>query len=55
MGLEEFPVEYYFEFLEYVKGKYEGQYWHGLPREMVRRLISHGHTRTDTDRVKGKR
>ena len=36
MGLEEYPVEYYVEFLEYVKKKYEGQYWHVLPREMAR-------------------
>ena len=36
MGLEEYPVEYYVECLEYVKGKYEGQYWHVLPREMAR-------------------
>lgn len=36
MGLEEYPVEYYVEFLEYVKERYEGQYWHVLPREMAR-------------------
>ena len=48
-GLEEYPVEYYIEFLEYVKEKYEGQYWHVLPRDLARRLISHRHTQTDTD------
>jgi len=36
MGLEEYPADYYRGFLEYVKGKYEGQYWHVLPREMAR-------------------
>jgi hypothetical protein len=36
MGLEEYPADYYGEFLEYVKEKYEGQYWHVLPREMAR-------------------
>jgi hypothetical protein len=35
-GLEEYPVKYYQEFLEYVKDQYEGQYWHCLPREMAR-------------------
>ena len=36
MGLEEYPADYYVEFLEYVREKYKGQYWHALPREMVR-------------------
>jgi hypothetical protein len=36
MALEEYPAEYYQEFLEYVKDKYEGQYWHVLPRDMAR-------------------
>ncbi|MBW2661167.1 MAG: hypothetical protein JRD93_04060 [Deltaproteobacteria bacterium] len=36
MGLEEYPADYYGEFLEYVKGRYEGQYWHVLPKEMAR-------------------
>ena len=36
MGLEEYPVESYKEFLEYVREKYEGRYWHVLPREMAR-------------------
>lgn len=33
---EEFPVSYYAEFLEYIKSKYEGQYWHALPLEISR-------------------
>ena len=36
LGLEEYPVRYYVEFLEYVKGKYEGQYWHVLPRKIAK-------------------
>ena len=35
-GIEEYPAEYYEEFLAYVKRKYEGQYWHVVPREMAR-------------------
>lgn len=33
---EEYPVALYREFLEYIKSRYEGQYWHALPREMAR-------------------
>lgn len=32
--IEEYLVEYYAEFLEYIKHKYEGQYWHVLPKEI---------------------
>jgi len=35
-GIEEYPGAYYEEFLAYVKSKYEGRYWHVLPREMAR-------------------
>jgi len=34
--VDEYPIQYYKEFLEYIKDKYEGQYWHILPREMTR-------------------
>ena len=34
--LEEYPILYYREFLEYIKGRYEGEYWHVLPRDMAR-------------------
>ena len=34
-GLEEYPVEYYRKFLEYVISKYDGQYWHVLPKELA--------------------
>jgi GNAT superfamily N-acetyltransferase len=33
---DEYPVKYYEEFLEYIKSKYEGQYWHALPRDVAR-------------------
>ena len=36
LGIEEYPAQYYQELLEYIKDKYEGQYWHVLPREMAR-------------------
>ena len=32
---EEYLSEYYEEFLRYIKDKYEGQYWHVLPRDMA--------------------
>jgi hypothetical protein len=35
-GLEEYPIRFYEEFLSYVKEKYEGQYWHVLPKQMAR-------------------
>jgi hypothetical protein len=34
--IEEYPIAFYKEFLNYVKSKYEGQYWHPLPKEMAR-------------------
>jgi hypothetical protein len=33
--LEEYPIDFYEEFLKYIKSKYEGQYWHALPKEMA--------------------
>lgn len=35
-GMDEYPVRHYVEFLEYIKRKYEGIYWHILPREIAR-------------------
>lgn len=31
-----YPSNYYEEFLSYIKTKYEGQYWHVLPKDMAR-------------------
>lgn len=36
LGMEEYPAEYYVEFLEHVKTKFQGLYWHVLPRHMAR-------------------
>lgn len=33
---EKYPLKYYKEFLEYIKSKYVGQYWHALPRDVAR-------------------
>lgn len=45
-GREEYPVEYYIEFLEYIKSStFEGQYWHVLPKDIARfwmTLANHG-------------
>lgn len=35
LGLEEYPSEYYEEFLQYVKSQYHGSYWHALPRDVA--------------------
>lgn len=35
-GLEEYPAEYYTEFLEYIRDRYKGEYWHALPRDLAR-------------------
>lgn len=31
----EFPVQYYEELLSYIKVRYQGDYWHALPREVA--------------------
>ena len=35
-GIEEYPIRFYEEFLEYILNKYKGQYWHVLPKEIAR-------------------
>ncbi len=32
---EEYPMKFYKELLDYIKGKYKGQYWNPLPKEMA--------------------
>ena len=39
-GLEEYPVRYYQELLEYIQDKYAGQYWQALPRKVVEYFAS---------------
>jgi peptidoglycan/xylan/chitin deacetylase (PgdA/CDA1 family) len=36
LSIAEYPATFYEEFLSYIKNKYEGQYWHALPKEMAR-------------------
>ena len=36
MSLEEFPVDYYRDLLQYIKITYKGMYWHVLPKELAR-------------------
>ena len=33
--LEQYPVEFYLRFLEYIKTRYDDEYWHPLPRELA--------------------
>lgn len=35
-GLDEYPADFYEEFLEYVRSRYGGQYWQALPKEVAR-------------------
>jgi predicted glycosyltransferase len=35
-SFEQYPARYYIDFLEYIRSKYKGQYWHVLPRELAR-------------------
>ena len=32
---DQYPVKRYIELLEYIRSRYEGQYWHALPREVA--------------------
>jgi hypothetical protein len=34
-GPEEYPAHYYQQFLEYIKERYAGEYWHALPRDIA--------------------
>lgn len=36
LRMEEYPVQYYQELLQYIKSRYKGTYWHALPRHMSR-------------------
>ena len=35
LDTEEYPSKLYKELLDYIKERYEGQYWHALPKEMA--------------------
>lgn len=34
-GIQEFPIEMYLDLLKYIREKYEGRYWHALPKEVA--------------------
>ena len=36
IGLEEYPAEYYIEFLKYIKSTYKDDYYHALPQDISR-------------------
>jgi hypothetical protein len=35
-GSEKYPLRFYYDFLQYVRDTYKGQYYHALPRELAR-------------------
>ncbi len=34
-GLEEYPAEYYAEFLQHIKSRYQNSYWHAMPKDVA--------------------
>jgi hypothetical protein len=40
MGVEEYTYKLYKHFLEYVKAEYEGKYWHALPKQVARYVLT---------------
>jgi hypothetical protein len=45
---DNYPVDYYIEFLRYVKDRYKDEYWHALPRDIARFWAEHyGETFSD--------
>jgi hypothetical protein len=41
-AMKEYPAKFYSEFLDYVKQKYDGQYWHALPRDVAKLTAAYG-------------
>ena len=41
LSIEEYPIEYYLDFLFYIKNRYENQYWHALPKEIAQFWARH--------------
>jgi len=35
-GIEEYPVEYYIEFLDYIMDVYKGAYWNTIPKNVAK-------------------
>jgi glycosyltransferase involved in cell wall biosynthesis len=44
----EYPVALYREFLDYVKTRYAGEYWHALPKEVAAHIIQIRSSRTSS-------
>lgn len=42
MGIEEYPIDYYADFLRYVQQTYSGQYWHTCPNELATFYFENG-------------
>jgi peptidoglycan/xylan/chitin deacetylase (PgdA/CDA1 family) len=55
MGIEEYPMEYYEEFLMYIKNMGEKKYWHALPREMARWWMNETESLNDVTYAEAKR
>ena len=51
--MEEYPIRFYEEFLDYVNSKYEDQYWTTLPKEMARFWKSRYRKQTRGERTNG--
>lgn len=53
----EYPFEYYLDFLDFIKTRYSGQFWHALPREIASywqdNISSHLRTGIDLPLKKG--
>jgi len=41
LDIDEFPVQYYRDFLKYIQDQYKDQYWHALPKEMAAFWATH--------------
>lgn len=48
---ERYPSDFYKEFLEYVRTKYSGRYWHALPRDTARFWRERGVNKTKRENV----
>lgn len=40
---EEYPAKFYNLFLQYIKKKYEGEYWHALPNQVAKYIFETAH------------
>lgn len=49
-SFKSYPAHYYEEFLQHIKTRYAGQYWHVLPREMAQFWAEHGPRNTAVER-----